>query len=179
MTSLALNALDKRRAEFRDSLRVFAKRANIYHGVVGVIVHIEHGSKNMLYADRFCFAAGDDAHSTGVVRIAGRADAIAHGKFVASSNRIPMPVSASSDISSGIFAISCRAIDHDRCFVDRSTEKDDAADVVVDDLSPQLFKIFAVLVGKFCVEADVNGLSDLFLDGHFLELFVGPFPCFF
>ena len=35
------------------------------------------------------------------------ATAIAHGKLVASSNRIPMPVSASSDIKSGTFARDC------------------------------------------------------------------------
>ena len=102
--------------------------------------------------------------------------AIGQGKFVASSNRIPMPVSASSDIKSGIFAISCIAIDHDRGLVDRSTEKDDAADVVIDDLALQLFKCGAVLIEKFRVDADVDKLADLLLDRHFLELFVGPLP---
>ena len=43
----------------------------------------------------------------------------------------------------------------------------------------EVLEISAVLIGKFCVNADVNQLADLFLDLHFLQLLIGPFPRLF
>jgi hypothetical protein len=66
-----------------------------------------------------------------------------------------------------------------RRFVYRSSEKDDAADLVVDNIVTQRLKELAVLIRKPRIDSDMHELSDLFIDGHFLQTLVGECPGFF
>src|SRR5690606_7380991 len=63
-----------------------------------------------------------------------------------------------------------------RCFIDRSSEKYDAADLVFRYVAFQRKKLRALLIKKTRVDADVYKLADLFFVGHFLESFISPFP---
>src|SRR5690606_41195894 len=56
------------------------------------------------------------------------------------------------------------SVDEDRGLVDRSTKKDDPADLVLDDLAFQLLIIGAVAVRKAGIHADLYQLADLLFE---------------
>ena len=64
-------------------------------------------------------------------------------------------------------------------FVNRADEENDAADLVFDDVPFQVLEERAVLTGVSGIDADVDELADLFIDGHFLDQLLGLLPRIF
>jgi hypothetical protein len=58
--------------------------------------------------------------------------------------------------------------------VDGAAEEDDAADVILLDLSAQLLELGALLIEKARVDADRDELTRLLFERHLLQLGVGP-----
>ena len=132
---LALNAFDECDAEFRNRLRIFAKAANIYHRIFGVVIDVEDRSIDVIDADSTGFAAGYYAHSAGEFDIAGR-------RYRHRPRKIRGVLESHSDSCFGVERHQQRnlrrllhTVDKYGCLVYRCSEKYDAADLVFYDFA--------------------------------------------
>src|SRR5687768_1138639 len=63
--------------------------------------------------------------------------------------------------------------------IERRSEEDDTADLVLDDVPPEILKKRAFLIGEAGVDPDVDQLTDLLGNGHLFEDLLGRLPGFF
>ena len=105
---LRLHAAHERGDESADLRRIFAEAARVDDGIVGIDVHVRDRRVDVIdprpsVASRATIRPSASASDGSPVA----ATAIAHGQYVVSRKRMPMPDSRSALISSGTFASLC------------------------------------------------------------------------
>src|ERR1035437_1051661 len=176
--ALALQTLYKCDSILGDLLRVLAKAAYIDDGIGSVVIDVDDRCKDVLDAYRTCFAAGDNTHSPCEIRIAGCSDS--HRPW-----KVDRVLVTHADTRLGIerdeqrdLGVLLHPVDKNCRLIDRGSEQDNPADLVFNHLSLDVPEQGTVLVCEFRIDADIDHLTDLFLNRHLFELFVGILPGF-
>ena len=95
-------------AERVTSIGIFAVTANIYDGIIRIVIDINDGSENLLNTHRFCFAPDNNALLTRKFRdSASRQSPYSKGNLPFQKNAFPNRFQNRRKSARGIFAFSC------------------------------------------------------------------------
>ncbi len=129
-----LRAFRERCGKASDIRRIFAIRAHVDHRIRGVVVHVNNRREDLLHSERACFACSYLALAPRVFRIAGRADCHVPREI----NRVVKPHARSGlEIRRDEQRITrqlLHAVDENHRFINWTTKKYDAADLVIFDV---------------------------------------------
>ena len=177
------NAADVCFDERRNPLRIFAERAHVDDGVVGVAVYVRDGRENPVHANGPRFGRGNASDRVGVLGTAGRSNG--HGMR---KRRAILEAHGGA-----AFEIRRKEQGDARCFLQEINERGglvwltafdsegagtraqhESTDVVVLNRAQQL-TIFRAIEGReFAMERQHDELPKLFLQAHFCERALDP-----
>ena len=160
--------------ESRHIRRVFSVRANIDHGIAGIVVHINDRRVDLLYTQGASFTSSYLTLPPRIFRITGRCHCHVPGKvhrIVKTHSRACFQISRNQQ---RVLRQLLHAIDQHHGFVNRTLKENDAAHLIVDNLMAKRAKSIAVLVQVSGVNANGDKLADLLVERHPSQLFVSP-----